>query len=72
MESKREEAYIVSYRIGEAKARIETLEFIIEELFAVEYDSLKYKIRRLSEYEANLLYQEYRKSRTIKSLYEFI
>lgn len=72
LEFYKEDKYNKAYRIGKAEARMEIIESIIEDLLINEYESLKYKIRRLSEYEANLLFKEYRRSRDMKSLYEFI
>ena len=45
---------------------------MIKDYYKDEYDLIKYKIRRLSEYEAKLLLDEYFEGKEFKSLYEVI
>ena len=67
-----EEGYKKGFREGTAVTSLRIVENMIKDYYKDEYDLIKYKIRRLSEYEAKLLLDEYFEGKEFKSLYEVI
>lgn len=64
--------YNISFRTGMAIAALDFCEKIVEKLFPEEYKIEKYKIRRLSEYEAKIILTKLIEKADINFLYEFI
>ena len=67
-----EEGFKKGYRKGLAIASLKIVENMIKHDYKDDYELIKFKIRRLSEYEARLLLDEYFEEKEIKSLYEVI
>lgn len=70
--SKYDEGFKKGYREGVAIASFEIMENVIKHEFKDDYELINFKIRRISEYEARLLIDEYFYDKEIKSLYEVI
>jgi len=60
-----EEEFRKGFRVGMALASFMILENIIKENYKDDYQAIKYKIRRLSEYEATLLIDDFCVSKQI-------
>lgn len=67
-----EKEYNLAFREGEAIAVMEFLERAVKYKFPNEYNLKKHKIRRLSEYEVELILYEIMKTADIRSLNEFL
>ena len=64
--------YQLAFHEGKAIAHMESLESLIEIRYPEIYDMYKNKIRRLCEYEADMLFYKFIKDANIDLLHEFL